>query len=606
MLKGAKKAIVRTPHRLLGNKSIEDKIIIDWTKDFVTADEALSQVARETKKFASTWRDICSAQESLSLAFREIYEPIRDENAYRVVQETPESSLTAVAQFSEFVGSAMKDAIDPYLQSLEGPFSTRIGEAQECLKSVQKLLTKREHKKVDFDRNNNALERLNKKRHGGEALSEKEQTSLAHQEQELEAATEMFHELDEKVKSTVPYVLTYMSEFLNHMTVSLYLTQLKVFEEAQRLLANYAQPQGLSGHLVSTGVTSPQRSTNGLGTTGPSPSPLFTGEPSDYVNILDSWEARYVITQPRYEEGILTIKEGKTVETPIGQERLARRQQAMERAQHKTKNVVKTGLHATQGLVHKAFSFVPNRYVKDIQFSSAELGFFSAEADLLQAAEHDANHLHGIMSTPTSPVSGGAGVSGHHSSASVGGVGTFGAGFSFFRRPSPTTSNTSLAKTHSSQGPVRSPSTRSARTLSMTEDSAGLGFHYGRSPVTSFEDVAAEAAEEREAKEALRTRVRASMSTAARTWTLGDEVSDRLRSRTVLGEPTPQRNIAPENERARALFTFGGEEAGDVSFQAGDELTILDHGDETDDQWWFGQTQDGRVGLFPQTYVQVL
>lgn len=603
MLKGAKKAIVRAPHRFIGSKSIEDRIIIEWSKDFVTADEALSQVVRETKKFVATWRDICDSQQSLALTLRELYEPIRDENAYRVVQETPESSLTAVAQYSEFVGGALKEAIDPYLQTLEGPFSDRIKSAQECLKGVQKLLTKREHKKVDFDRHSNGLEKLLKKRHGGEPLSEKEQAAQTKQEQDLEAATEVFHEIDEKVKTTVPYVLTYMSEFLNPMTASLYLTQLKVFEEAQRILATFAQPQGLSGNLVSTGTIpgSTEQTESPSPTREPSLAPLFTGEPSDYVNIMDSWEARYQTIQPRYEHGIETLRNGKTVQSPIGEERLARRQKATERAQEKTKNTAQSGIHAAQGLAHKAFGFIPNKYVKDIHFSSPELGFFQTEADLLQVAASSAGGEYETASPPPYGSSGSASAAGAGAAATT--AAGFGAGFSFFRRSPPTMSGSAPSKAGGSL-PARSPSMRSTRTMSITDDT-GLGFSYGRSPVTSyaFEDAAAQAQQEREAREALRTRVRVSMSTTARTYTIGDEIANRLRSRD---KENVHRKPAGENERGLALFTFTGQEAGDVAFKAGDEIKILDHGDDADDQWWFGETVDGRMGLFPQAYVRVL
>lgn len=134
-------------------------------------------------------------------------------------------------------------------------------------------------------------------------------------------------------------------------------------------------------------------------------------------------------------------------------------------------------------------------------------------------------------------------------------------------------------------------------------------------------------------REALKTRVRASMSTTA--WALHespstiDSISNRLRGSSIsshsekAGPPPypsngasslqpsdgfskPQRYLAPENEKAVALYTFGGEAAGDVAFRVGEEISVLDHGDETDDQWWFGKTKDGRVGLFPQSYVRVL
>lgn len=623
MLKGTKKAIVRTPHRLLGSKSIEDKIIIEWTKDFVTAEEALSQVSRETKTFVSSWKDICKAQEEMALTLRELYEPIIEENAYRPVQETPESSLTAVAQYREFVGGrsqsngagGLLEAIEPYLNSLEGPFLSNIKEARECLKSVQKILIKREHKKVDFDRHSNSLQKMLKKRHsGGEALTEKEQAAIAKQEQDLDAATEVFHEIDEKVKTTVPYVLTYMSEFLNLITASLYMTQLKVFEEAQRLLAQFSQQQGLAGKLVFSGDT-------------------FDGEPDDYLKILDGWEERFLVIQPRCEQGITTIRDGVAVKKPIGESRSTRREEASKQIQKFTVTTFNKGINATAGIAHKVVGKIPNRYVENITFSSPEHGFFRTEADLLQSAAASSSTSTG-HSSPSGSGSGlGSPVS--PSSTTSNALG----GFSFFRRASQSQpSAQSLSRSSSIQS--RPPSYNSQNfvggRLGYLQSQGGV---YGRSPVTSnFEQSKQIAEDEKEAREILKTRVRASMSTAA--WALGDSpntqtsISGRLRGASLsdstneegsngsinhpygqLGgedikkegkKSKPQRKVAPGNEKAIALFTFGGEEAGDVAFREGEEIKVLDHGDETDDQWWFGETKDGRVGLFPQSYVRVL
>lgn len=613
MLKGAKKAIIRAPHRLLGSKSIEDKVVVEWTKDFITAEEAISQIIRETKSYTENWRDICKAQEELALTFRELYEPIREENMYKPVQETPESSLTAVAQYREFVGGrgsstdgrhgnsvdgGLLEAIDPYLSYLEGPFTVKLEESKKCLKGVQKLLTKREHKKVDFDRHSNSLEKLQKKRHsGGEALNEKELQAISKQEQELNQAAEIFQEIDEKVKSTVPYVLTYMSEFLNLVTASLYLSQFKIFEASERLLAQFSQEQGLSGDLSIV---------PDLPTEFPAQSStlIVNGEPSDYINIMDGWEERYTLIQPRYEQGLTTIRDGETVKKPIGESRVTRKELAAKRIQEATLKTLNKGLDATSGLAHKAIGKIPRHYVENIQFSSPEHGFFRTEADLLQAAAINGP----LISLPLydeAAATNEAAVS----PSSTAGLGSF----SFFRRSSSVTQQSLSRSSSSSQ--VKPPIIPSK----IHHQHSGF---YGRSPVTSsFKSVEAD----NESRAVLRTRVRASMSTAA--WSLNenedtmDSISNRLRGASISGDMNKahvkldddndqlvktQRIIAPAHQKAVALFTFNGEEAGDVAFRAGEEVEVLDHGDETDQNWWLGKTGDGRVGLFPKSFVKIL
>lgn len=687
MLKGAKKAVIRAPHRFLGSKSIEDKVIIEWSKDFVTAEEALSQIIRETKTFISNWRDLCKSQKEIALTLRTIYEPIKDDNQYRPVQETPQSSLTAVAQYGEYIGDEFKSTIEPHLAYLEGPFLNKLREARECMKAVQKILTKREHKKMDFDRHSNSLEKMLKRRHsGGEAMSEKEQLAITKEEQELDAATEIFHEIDEKVKSTIPFILTSMSEFLNPMTSTLYMTQLKVFESAQFLLAKYGQQYGLAGSLAPIAINTQtdvldgslsyqtttkkeeregsivsdtaSQATNGEEENETSHKPIsipiltFTGEPEEYYDIMNSWENSFLTVQPRCEQGLATIREGSVVKIPMGESRKTIKDQAAQQINKITKRTVSLGVEATSGLAHRAVGKRPKKYVDNIQFSSAEKGFFNNEADLLSMASFLENEglnspppggysvLNRSSSDSSSPRQSTSPTTGNMSSAMSG-------AFSFFsKKPmlSDTNSRNSRSRV-SSLGGLNNANT--ATTVNGT---------YGRSPVTSLKftsgtsnfnnnnnksihsyhhhhNVLLSPQEDRESKEALRTRVRAALSTAA--WTLGEDdktresISGRLRSNSMRsygyasGEESnnnsnsnlaksntdskeKHRRLTDGNERAVALYTFNGAEPGDVSFRVGEEIKVLDHGDEDDDQWWFGQTADGRVGLFPCNYVKVL
>lgn len=54
--------------------------------------------------------------------------------------------------------------------------------------------------------------------------------------------------------------------------------------------------------------------------------------------------------------------------------------------------------------------------------------------------------------------------------------------------------------------------------------------------------------------------------------------------------------------RARALYTFRGEQSGDLSFQKGDIIQIVEKSDSTDD-WWTGEL-GGKQGIFPANYVE--
>lgn len=589
MLKGAKKAIVRAPHRLAGSKSIEDRIIIEWSKDFSTAEHALDLLVSETKKFKESWADVCKSQVKMAKRFSELYEPIVEENAYHLTRETPESQVRAIQGYLA-VTKEVENTIIPMIEEYEKPFIAKVKAAKECIEGVQKALKKREHKKVDFDRHSNTVEKLFKKNDGGD----KEQAALAKAEAELDAATETFHAQDEKVKSTIPFVLTALSEFLNPLTSQLYLNQMKVYKTWNQILFKYCQVQGLTGGLTMADLNKVAD---------------IEYEKASYVDVLETWEERFLTIQPQAEQGLKVLRDGKVISQPLHHK---------EEHNKVAKLAEKTG-DKTNELAHKAVG--RNTSPSQIKFSSPQ-GLFQSEADLLAYITNTPTppplmHSPSMSSTTTS-------MSSPPGTADRGGS-------SGSRSPSATFYAAPHARV------ARSFSQRTA--LSETATLTTLG----RVPVTSaFPGPPADA-------EQLRTRVRASMSTAARTLSppgfvdeealaagggddydneqesrqSGDFISSKLRAQeqvlrgrsgsqvsrqsatTTIAAGVPARIPAGKGEHAVAQYTFAGSEPGDVAFRAGDRVKVLDHGDETDGEWWCGQTADGRVGLFPRTYVAI-
>ncbi|KAJ9612240.1 hypothetical protein H2200_003837 [Cladophialophora chaetospira] len=57
--------------------------------------------------------------------------------------------------------------------------------------------------------------------------------------------------------------------------------------------------------------------------------------------------------------------------------------------------------------------------------------------------------------------------------------------------------------------------------------------------------------------------------------------------------------------RVVALYTYNAVGANELGLQVGDVITIIERQQDTF-SWWKGQTQDGRIGLFPANYVKHL
>merc|ERR1712096_8092 len=56
-----------------------------------------------------------------------------------------------------------------------------------------------------------------------------------------------------------------------------------------------------------------------------------------------------------------------------------------------------------------------------------------------------------------------------------------------------------------------------------------------------------------------------------------------------------------DQELCVALFTYASDEPGDLSFEAGETITIV----KKEEDWWTGKI-GGRIGVFPFDYVEVM
>ncbi|OAD02973.1 hypothetical protein MUCCIDRAFT_141954 [Mucor lusitanicus CBS 277.49] len=66
--------------------------------------------------------------------------------------------------------------------------------------------------------------------------------------------------------------------------------------------------------------------------------------------------------------------------------------------------------------------------------------------------------------------------------------------------------------------------------------------------------------------------------------------------------PPPSQNSKPQ--RARALYAFTSEQEGDLTFQAGDIITVTEK-TESQEDWWTGRL-NGQLGSFPANYVEMI
>lgn len=81
----------------------------------------------------------------------------------------------------------------------------------------------------------------------------------------------------------------------------------------------------------------------------------------------------------------------------------------------------------------------------------------------------------------------------------------------------------------------------------------------------------------------------------------------RLSPQVVDTNVAPNTNIK-DLDFCKAIHDFSSDTPGDISLKKGDIVAILSRTDAkgVSSAWWNGRTQEGRVGIFPSNFVQVL
>ncbi|KAK9366880.1 hypothetical protein V1509DRAFT_628203 [Lipomyces kononenkoae] len=483
-IRGMKKAVVRAPHVLIGNKSPEDLTVIEWTKAINEAEDGLEEIIKNAKSFRDSWISILSAQVAISRHFGTLYEPIPEEDPCKPVQETPTITMAAVIKYKEVLVE-VQNAVLPMLDSIDRMVVQRCVTMKGYIDTIKKALKKREHKKIDYDRHTNAVEKLQKK----STLNDKDASNLERIQKDLDKATEDFRVHDQYIKDTLPKVIVQLSEFVAPLSTLLFEVQFGVIEITKEFLYPFAQAQGLL----------------------------------DLDKIVDDWSIQFIPIQHRCEEGLKTVRNGKAVKqpmklpesTPIDQK--IKRALTVNKKSSRPKGTTKDG-------VYKTFTEV-NRSPTLMSGVSSEVG-------------SDAGSETG-RSTPASPIISSAGAFNSKRTFSYAGSTTS----SMFSDPLPRY-----------QAISPSPGSVVAGTP-LSSSVSQNGFH-------------------EEMQEETLTDIKASEN---------------------------EKGDSPGYEVMTAAYTFVGMQDTDLSFNVGDKIMVYK---KDDDDWWEGETPDGRRGEFPGNYVK--
>ncbi|ODV86765.1 hypothetical protein CANARDRAFT_27162 [[Candida] arabinofermentans NRRL YB-2248] len=253
-LRGVKKALYRTPHHFMGRRSGEDELIKSWIHDLQTASAGLEFLESQEKMWNRNWTTILDNLLSTIDTFKRLHEPVNsgsdadenytnyDDNEIKYDENEEFSNITIrEIKLSEKLSQVLYDQVTQRVENGRETFIEQCSEMRDHLRASLKLITKRNHKKIDCDMHYNATEKVLHTKN----FSDKDKAKLEQSKTQLSEARIVFLDLDAKVKFVIPQVLETLSEFINKLTIKVYYQNLDIYQLVTRNISKFASTQGL-------------------------------------------------------------------------------------------------------------------------------------------------------------------------------------------------------------------------------------------------------------------------------------------------------------------------------------------------------------------------
>lgn len=228
--RGFQKSVVRAPQHFrvkfnIGEQS-KDPVFIDAERRFHELEVETKRLHDESKKYFDAINGMLNHQIEFSKVMTEIYKPISgrmsDPDSIEV-QENPEG-IRACEEY-ESVVKDLQESLKPELEMIDSRVIRPANELLDVLKIIRKTATKREHKKLDYDRHNATLKKLQDKKE----KSAKDEKAIWKAETDVEQSTQEFNYFNDLLKDELPKLFTLERQFIKPLFQSFYYMQLNIF-----------------------------------------------------------------------------------------------------------------------------------------------------------------------------------------------------------------------------------------------------------------------------------------------------------------------------------------------------------------------------------------
>lgn len=245
-LKGVGKAIYRTPHQLFGHKSDEDLIFKQWESDIKTSIAGLEYLKNENTKLNKFWISTVTKFLMVIDVFRDMHcdlEFTKQNSDDKTADRNEEFTNVTMHELEEAskLAKLLLDKVTKLANDSTDSFTEKSNEMIKVLKNVEKLLVKRDHKKIDYDMQIKKMESVLKIQNA----TEKDKSKIDATEKKLSETELIYKNFNDKVRLIIPEVLSSFSEFISKLTLKLYFNNSDILDFIQRNLLKFSRVHGI-------------------------------------------------------------------------------------------------------------------------------------------------------------------------------------------------------------------------------------------------------------------------------------------------------------------------------------------------------------------------
>ncbi|GAV28347.1 hypothetical protein PMKS-001818 [Pichia membranifaciens] len=249
-LRGVGKALYRTPHQLFGQKTAEDVMYKQWEHDIKTALAGLEYLKLENQKWKKFWISAITNFIQVIDIFRDLHCELEHahgadgSSSEKPVDKNEEFTSVTIHELEQAgkLASIILERTTRLAEDSSDSFVAKCNEMIHTLKGAEKLITKRSHKKIDYDMKSNKVDSTLK----GSIKTDKDKAKLESDQQKLTESEVIYKDLNDKIKLVVPEILANLSEFISKLTYKLYYSNMDILNFIQRNIEKFDRIHGIA------------------------------------------------------------------------------------------------------------------------------------------------------------------------------------------------------------------------------------------------------------------------------------------------------------------------------------------------------------------------